>query len=177
MAAQYCASVTSVTLGLALAFEPGERGVMGFAPRPPGEPLITRALGARILFVGGLMVISTFLVFEWELARTGRIEAARTAAVNMRVMHELVYLFQSRHFTASALRVETLTGNPVAIRVSLALVVVQGLFTYAPPMQALFQTVALDVRAWALIAALGAATFLAVDLEKAVWRRFGVRRM
>jgi len=170
-------TVTSVTLGLALAFEPGERGVMGFAPRPPGEPLITRALGARILFVGGLMVISTFLVFEWELARTGRIEAARTAAVNMLVMHELVYLFQSRHFTASALRVETLTGNPVAIRVSLALVVVQGLFTYAPPMQALFQTVALDVRAWALIAALGAATFLAVDLEKAVWRRFGVRRM
>ena len=170
-------TVTAVTLGLALAFEPAEPGVMGFAPRPTGEPLITRALAIRILYVALLMVVTTFLVFGWELARTGRIEAARTAAVNMLVMHELVYLFQARHFTASALRTETLTGNPVAIRVSLALLVVQAAFTYAPPMQALFQTVALDARAWALIAALGAATFLAVDLEKAVWRRLGILRM
>ncbi len=170
-------TVTAVTLGLALAFEPAEPGVMRFAPRPTGEPLITRALAIRILYVALLMVVTTFLVFEWELARTGRIEAARTAAVNMLVMHELVYLFQARHFTASALRAETLTGNPVAIRVALALVVVQAVFTYAPPMQALFKTVALDAQAWLLIAALGAATFLAVDLEKAAWRRLGTLRM
>jgi hypothetical protein len=57
------------------------------------------------------------------------------------------------------------------------LVVVQAVFTYAPPMQALFQTVALDAQAWALIAGLGVATFLAVDLEKAAWRRLGILRM
>jgi magnesium-transporting ATPase (P-type) len=170
-------TVTAVTLGLALAFEPGEPRVMAFAPRPTDEPLITRALGIRILYVALLMMATTFLVFEWELSRTGSIETARTAAVNMLVMHELVYLFQARHFTASALRTETLTGNPVAIRVALALVVVQAVFTYAPPMQALFQTVALDAASWALIAGLGAATFLAVDLEKAVWRRIGILRM
>ena len=37
--------------------------------------------------------------------------------------------------------------------------------------------VALDAQAWLLIAALGAATFVAVDLEKAVWRRLGILRM
>jgi magnesium-transporting ATPase (P-type) len=170
-------TITAVTLGLALAFEPGERGVMELAPRSPREPLITRALAIRILYVAMLMIASTFFVFEWQLARTGSLEAARTAAVNMLVMQELVYLFQARHFTASALRTETLTGNPVAIRVALALVAVQAAFTYAPPLQSLFRTVSLDGTAWAMIAALGLATFLAVDVEKAVWRRFGVVRM
>ncbi|MCZ8103468.1 MAG: hypothetical protein O9972_36945 [Burkholderiales bacterium] len=44
-------------------------------------------------------------------------------------------------------------------------------------MMALFQPVALAAQPWVLIAARGAATFVAVDLEKAVWRRLGILRM
>ncbi|WP_090141173.1 HAD-IC family P-type ATPase [Limnohabitans sp. DM1] len=169
--------ITAVTLSLALAFEPGEEGVMRHGPRPPQEPLLTRPLVLRIVFVSLLMVVVTFFVFEWELARGSSLELARTGAVNMLVLSELFYLFHARHFTRSAFRLETLTGNPVAIGVGLLMVVIQLLFTYAPFMQAAFQTQSLDTTSWVLIGVLACAVFLLVELEKAVWRYLSVRRM
>ena len=169
--------ITAVTLSLALAFEPGERGVMLQAPRPTHEALLTRALLARIAFVTGLMVICTFYVFNWSLARGDSLEQARTAAVNMMVFSELCYLFQARHFTRSALRLETLTGNPVALWVSGLMVVLQLVFTYTGPMQLFFKTRGIDASTWALILLLGSAVFLLVEVEKALWRHVGVRRL
>ena len=169
--------VTAVTLSLALAFEPAEPGVMRRPPRRPSEPLITRVLAARILYVSLLMIAVTFAVFEWELARGSRIEVARTAAVNMLVFGELVYLFNVRHFTAHAFTRDIFTGNPVAFWVSVLLVGFQLLFTYAPPMQQVFHTAPLDGASWLLILALGLAKFLAVEAEKAVLRRLRVRSM
>jgi len=91
--------ITAVTLALALAFEPAEPGVMQRPPRSPKEPLITRVLAMRIAYVSFLMIAVTFAVFEWELMRGNSIEVARTAAVNMLVIGELVYLFNVRFFT------------------------------------------------------------------------------
>ena len=169
--------VTTVTLALALAFEPAERGVMQRPPRPPGEPLITRLLAGRIAYVTVLMMLATFAAFEWVLDRGGSLAAARTAAVNMLVIGELVYLFNVCYFTASAFSRGILTANPVALGMSLLLVALQLLFTYAPPLQQVFQTVALDAATWGVILALGAAKFLAVEAEKALLRRLGVRSL
>ena len=169
--------VTTITLALALAFEPGEAGVMRRPPRSPGEPLITRLLGGRIAYVTVLMMAATFAVFEWVLARGAGIDAARTAAVNMLVMGELVYLFNVRHFTATAFHRRILTGNPVALWMVGLLVGLQLVFTYTPPMQQIFHTVALDAATWGVIIALGAAKFLAVEAEKAVLRRLNIRSM
>lgn len=170
-------TVTAVTLALALAFEPGEHGVMTYPPRPPNEPLITRVLATRILFVSLLMIAVTFFIFEWELSRGSSLELARTSAVNMLVVSELVYLFNTRHFSANSFHSEILTGNMVALWVSLALIGFQLVFTYAAPLQALFQTVPLSMTSWAMIIGLGLAKFLVVEVEKAVWRRFRVTRM
>ena len=169
--------ITAVTLSLALAFEPGEKGVMERPPRAPAEPLITRVLGLRIAYVTLLMVAVTFFVFEWEMARGSSLEVARTAAVNMLVLGELVYLFNVRHFTASAFHWEIFSGNRVAVWMCALLIVFQLLLTYAPPMQAVFQTAALDAVSWAVILGLGLLKFLAVELEKAVLRRLNIRNM
>jgi magnesium-transporting ATPase (P-type) len=169
--------VTAVTLALALAFEPAESGVMRRPPGPPNEPLVTGVLGFRIVYVSLLMVAVTMAVFEWEVARGSGVAYARTAAVNMLVLGELVYLFNVRHFTASAFSRDILTGNPVALWMCGLLVLLQIAFTYAPPLQLLFQTAALDAHTWAVIAALGTAKFLAVEAEKAMLRRLRVTRM
>jgi magnesium-transporting ATPase (P-type) len=169
--------VTTVTLAIALAFEPPEPGVMRRPPRPPAEPLITRLLLLRVVYVSVLMMVMAFGVFEWELARGQSLEAARTAAVNTLVVGELVYLFNSRRFVAHSLARDTLTANPIAFWASVALVVMQLAFTYAPPLQFVFETVALDGAAGTLILVLGAVKFLAVELEKAVLRGLGVQRL
>ena len=169
--------VTAVTLALALAFEPAEPDVMQRPPRPPSEPLVTKVLALRIAYVSALMVAVTFAAFEWELARGSSLETARTAAVNMLVVGELLYLFTVRHFSASAFKRDILSGNPVAVWMSALLVVLQLAFTYAPPLQRLFQTTALDALSWLVILALGALLFLAVEAGKAVLRRLRVTSM
>ncbi|MCG3171109.1 MAG: putative cation-transporting ATPase F [Pseudomonadales bacterium] len=169
--------VTAVTLALALAFEPAEPGVMRRPPRPPGEALVTPRLLSRILYISLLMVAVTLVVYYVELARGNSIETARTAVVNMLVLGEIVYLFNVRHFTASALTRDTLYGNPVAFWASALLIVLQIAFTYAPFMQTLFHTTALDALSWALIAGLALAKFLAVEGEKWLLRRAGISDM
>ncbi len=170
-------TVTSVTLALSLAFEPAEPGVMQHPPRHPGESIITRALGSRILFVIALMVAATFWVFHWELSRGTALETARTAAVNTIVMCELFYLFNVRHFTRHAWRAETLSGNPAALLVAAILVALQLLFTYAPPLQKLFHTTALTLSSWTMILGMGGGLFVLVEAEKTLWRRCGVSRL
>mgnify|MGYP006189798825 FL=1 len=139
--------------------------------------MITRLLFARVVYVSLLMMGAAFWVYHWELARGSGLDVARTAVVNMLVFGELVYLFNARYFVASALSRDTLTGNPMALWASVILIVLQLLITYAPPMQALFGTAALDGPSWLLITALAAAVFLAVEVEKWALRRKGVQRM
>jgi magnesium-transporting ATPase (P-type) len=167
--------VTTVTLAIALAFEPTESAVMRRPPRPPNEPLITRRLLGRVAYVSVLMTATTFWVFTYELEGGQALEVARTAAVNMIVFGELFYLFNSRFFVASSLSRQTLYGNPAAVWVSLALVGLQLAFTYAPPLQRLFGTQPLEARTWLIIGLLALAMFLAVEAEKALFRWRGVR--
>jgi len=134
-------------------------------------------LAARIAYVSLLMIAVTFAVFEWELMRGSSIEVARTAAVNMLVVGELGYLFNVRYFTAHAFTRDILSGNPVALWVSVLLIVFQLLFTYAPPMQQLFHTAALDATSWLVILTLGSIKFLAVEAEKALLRRLHILSM
>jgi magnesium-transporting ATPase (P-type) len=169
--------VTTITLALALAFEPAEPGVMERPPRRPREALVTRLLAGRIAYVALLMMTATFTVFEWMLSRGGSLDAARTAAVNMLVIGELVYLFNTRHFTASACKPDILTGNPVALPMCALLITLQMLFTYTPQLQQLFHTEPLDVATWAVILGLGVAIFIAVEGEKAVLRHLRILHM
>jgi magnesium-transporting ATPase (P-type) len=169
--------VTTITLALALAFEPAESGVMRRPPRKPSEPLITPLLALRIAIVSMLMVAVTFAVFEWELARGNSIETARTAAVNMLVVGELVYLFNVRYFTGSAFTRHLFTGNKVASAMAVVLILLQLLFTYTPTMQHVFQTTSLDAASWLVIVMLGMGKFLAVEAEKWVLRRRGIRSL
>jgi magnesium-transporting ATPase (P-type) len=163
--------ITAVTMALALAFEPPEHGVMRRAPRLASEPLLTGALVQRIALMSVWMVIATFTVFDWTLARTESLETARTAAVNAMIVAEWFYLFNARHFTASALRWESLTGNPMVWWVSAALALAQAALVYAAPMQDIFGTRALDATAWGHIVLFGVGTFVVVEVEKA-WRRW-----
>lgn len=169
--------VTAVTLAMALAFEPAEANAMQRPPRKPTEPLITRGLGFRIAFVSLLMVLTTFAVFEWQLAKGSNLETARTAAVNMLVVAQLFYLFNARHFIAHAFNLETWTGNRIAILVSSILLGLQLLFTYTTPFQQVFHTHPLTANDWLVIFGLGVMVFVIVEIEKAIRRQFNIARM
>ncbi len=169
--------ITAVTLALALAFEPAERDVMQRPPRPRNEPLLSGFLLWRIALVTVIMVAGTFGMFVWQREHGASVELARTAAVNTIVMFELFYLFNARFLTGSSLSASALLGSRPALIAAGLVIIFQLLFTYAPPMQFLFHTVALDVVVWAEIVSVSATVFFFVEMEKAVVRRLSEKRL
>jgi len=169
--------ITAVTLSLALAFEPGEPGVMRRPPRDPAAAMLDRLLIWRIVFVSLILLGGILGLYLWELGRSGSLESARTVAVNTLVIGEITYLFNSRHLQASSLNAEGLFGNRVALQMMGLLLAAQLAFTHLAPMQRLFGTRAIDAPAWAAVLAFGVVLFLLVEAEKALMRRrAGVRR-
>lgn len=159
---------TAVALGLMLAFEPKEAGIMTRPPRDPGEPLLTRALVGRILLVSSLLVAGSWWLFEWEVGNGASLPEARTAALNLFVVVEAFYLFSCRSLTRSAWRIGVFTNRWLIVGVSVQ-AVAQLALTYLPAMNTVFQTAPLDVAVWLRIFGIAVLVSLVVSAEK--WLR------
>jgi magnesium-transporting ATPase (P-type) len=164
--------ITVVTLALALGFEPAEPDVMERPPRRVDEPILTRFLLWRVVFVSLLLLVAVFAAFVWQQSAGADIEVARTLAVNTLVVGQIFYLFNSRQLASSSLRLDSLLGSRPALIACGAVIVLQLAWTYAPPLQTLFGSAALEPRHWLAAVAAGASLFLIVEAEKAVLRRF-----
>ena len=165
--------ITAVTLALALAFEPPEHNVMQRPPRRSDEPLLSRFLVWRIVFVSLILVSGTFGIFVWLREQGAPIELARTVAVNTLVMFEVFYLFNSRFIYEPALSRKGLLGNRHALTAIAVLMVMQMGFTYLPTFQLLFGTTALDAQTWGVIVLVSSSVLFLVELEKWLVRVLG----
>jgi P-type Ca2+ transporter type 2C len=159
--------VTTVTLGLALAFEPGEPGVMRRKPRDPQSPILDSYLLWRVFFVSLLIGGFTYSVFECLKFMGFDLAYARTAAVNALVMGEAFYLLNCR-YTHQTLFQRGFFSNPKVFYSIGTLVLIQILFTYAPVMNQLFGTVGLKSEHWGYIIAGGFLVFVLVEIEKKI---------
>ena len=166
---------TAVALGLMLAFEPKEPGIMQRPPRDPRQPLLTGVLVERILLVSALLLAGAYGIFLWEQQRMTSLEAARTAAVNMFVVGELFYLFNCRSLEQSMFRIGVFSNRWIVWGV-LAMVGLQLLLTYAPVMNRLFHTAPIDGLAWVPILATGLAVYAVVGIEKWIRRQLTATR-
>ena len=164
--------VTAVTLGLALAFEPTEPGVMRQPPRDAREPVLSRFLTFRIVFVSLILVTGTFGLFLWERMNGASLILAQTVAVNTLVAFEVFYLLNTRRIHERLRRPDDFLGNRYALYAIAAVGALQVLFTYTPVLQNLFGTAALDAMAWVRILAVAFSVFLLVEAEKAMFQRF-----
>lgn len=161
---------TAVALGLMLAFEPKEAGIMRRPPRDPNRPLLTGALMIRILLVSALLVAGTWWLFEWELASGVGAAEARTAAVNLFVAVELVYLFSCRSLTHSMWRIGPLSNRWLLAGVTVQ-VLAQLAITYLPAMNQVFQTMPISAGAWLRIGALALIASAVVAFDKRLRRQ------
>lgn len=168
--------VTSSTLGLALAFEPAERGIMSRPPRAPGEPLLSGFFIWRILMVSVLMMAGAIGLFLWQLSEGSSIETARTLAVNAVVAAEMLYLINTRSLIAPVTTWEGLFGNPYVLLAIAACVPLQLLFTHAPVMQDIFGSTDLTWQEWGKVIGAGLLVFIIVELEKLVIRNTHLAR-
>ena len=168
---------TAVALGLMLAFEPKEAGIMTRPPRDPGQPLLTRALMGRILLVSSLLVAGSWWLFEWELAQGSSLAEARTAALNVFVVVEAFYLFSCRSLIHSAWRIGLFTNRWLIVGVAVQ-ALAQIAITYLPVMNTIFDTAPLQAEVWLRIFGIAVVVSLVVAAEKWLRARSGmVRRL
>jgi magnesium-transporting ATPase (P-type) len=168
--------VTSVALGLVLCFEPHELDVMTRPPRAVDRPILTGFGIWRVIFVGLALLAVTLWAFFWMKSQNASDQLARTVAVNMITIGQVFYLLNSRYLLDSSLSVKAHLGNkylPLGIG---AVIILQLLFTYAPPLQVLFDNEAIPSWVWPRLFAGGLVFFLVVEAEKMIIRSSGSLR-
>ena len=161
--------VTSVALGLVISFEPHEDDVMMRPPRAIDRPIVTGFGLWRILFVGAALLLYTLWIFSMMKEGGASTGMARTAAVNALTLGQVFYLINSRHLIDSSLMPHA-HGNPWVYWGIGAVIVLQLLFTYAPPFHAIFGNESLPLEVWPWLIGGAVVFFLVVELEKLVIR-------
>jgi magnesium-transporting ATPase (P-type) len=158
--------VTSVALGLVISFEPHELDVMSRRPRAVDRPILTGFGIWRVAFVGLALLAYTLCAFFWMKSHGASDQLARTVAVNAITIGQVFYLLNSRFLLDSSVSLKAHLGNkylPLGIG---AVVLLQILFTYATPLQRLFDTEAVPLWVWPWLVAAGFVFFLVVEAEK-----------
>jgi Ca2+-transporting ATPase len=154
--------ITAVLLGLGLAFELKEPGIMQRQPRAPGSPIISRGVLVRIAAAGVILLIGAFALFEWAQAIGGSVEEARTVAVNVFMSVQVFYLFACRSLRRS-LFAHNPFGNRMIVLGVAVVICLQLLFTYSPFMNIAFGTEPIAVREWAAIVLVGVVAMVLMD--------------
>lgn len=162
---------TAVTLSLALSFEPSDLDIMRRPPRAPDAGLLPRSAVVRIAYVSLLLGDATIGVFAWLTDAGVDMSTARSAAINALVMGQTFYLFAARFTTASCLRAELFTTNPVSWLCVGIMPVLQLMFLYTPFMQAAFSTSPIGLDGWLISLAVGVVVLAVVEVDKALRRR------
>jgi len=158
---------TAVLLGLALAFEPREPGIMSRPPRTPDSPILSGELVFRIVLVGLLLLIGSFGLFKWALYQGASEAEARTIAVNVFAVGQSFYLLNCRSLRFSMFQLG-LFSNPWIWGGIAAMAVAQLLFTYSPLMNQLFHTAPIGLMDWVRILGVGLIIYLVIGVEKKI---------
>ncbi len=165
---------TAVLLGLTLAFEPQEPGIMQRPPREANEPILGPVLLTRIVLVSVLLMAGAFGLFQLALRRGDELELARTLAVNLIVFGETTYLFNCRSL-ARPVRELGWFSNRWFWGGVVTMSALQVAFTHLPVFNRIFGTRPLDLGDWLLVLGGSLGVSLVVGAEKALRRRAQMR--
>jgi calcium-translocating P-type ATPase len=142
--------ICSLTMSIALAFEPVVPWLMQQPPRPPEQPLLTGGLIRRVLLVSLFNWAVIFGLFFWSEQRLGDLALSRTMAIQGLVLAHLVYLVSISRLRAALLALPRLGWRALATAPAVPLgivgtVVVQWIFSQTATMNRFFGTAPLNL--------------------------------
>ena len=163
--------VAEAALGLALAFEPSEPGVMRRPPRRRDEPLLSRFLVWRVFLVSVVFAGVSLGVFFAALEAGRDVASARTLVVNTLVVLQVFYLFNVRYLHVPSITLRGALGTRAVLWAIASIVAAQVGFTYLPFMNVWFDSRPISITDGLGIIAIGAAVMFLLELEKLALRR------
>lgn len=162
----YVNMVTAVTVSLALAFEPIERGTMERPPRKSTEPLLTPYYMFRIIFVS-LLIGGSILYLHPHWVEQYGLENVNTITLHALVFAQLFHMFNvrnERHFSLN----RDFFKNKAAFIVTVILIAVQLTVTYVPFFQVALGLEPISFGEWYYPVVIGLLVFVVVEIEKFV---------
>jgi Ca2+-transporting ATPase len=164
--------VTEGLQDVALAFEPGEPGILKRRPRPVREGIVSGPLWERTALAGAVQATGALSLFAWELAHSGSLTQAQTAALTTLVLFEAFHVGNSRSEQVSIFRLSPFS-NPFLIIATVAALAVHVAALHLPFTQYVLRIVPLDAGSWLRMIAVAATIVVAMELHK--WLRWPTR--
>lgn len=165
----YVNMVTAVTVALALAFEPIERGTMEKPPRKSTERLLSPYYMFRIVFVS-LLIGGTILMLHPRWVEQYGLENVSTITLHALVFAQLFHMFNVRNERHLSIN-KDFFKNKAAFIVSAILIVIQLMVTYVPFMQVALDLQPISLQEWFYPIMIGLGVFIIVEIEKLVTHR------
>jgi magnesium-transporting ATPase (P-type) len=160
--------VTNGIQVVALAFEPGEKGVLNRAPRPPREPIFNRLMVERTIVAACTMGGVTFGAFWWMLEHGWSTPSARNALLLLLVLFVNIHLGNCRSETRSALVLSPLR-SPVLLTGTIGAFLVHVVAMHLPGLRSVLATEPVGLQVWITLFGLALTVFVAMELHKLVW--------
>ncbi len=158
--------------GLALAVEPGDKGLMQRPPRHPKESIFAHGMAAHMIWVGLLMGFVAIFTEAWFIADTNA--HWQTMVFTVLCLSQLGHALAIRSETESLFSQGLLTNIYLAGTVVLTLGLQLALI-YVPFLNPIFKTQPLSAGELGIALALSCVVFIAVEIEKTV-KRYMMRR-
>ena len=151
--------------GVALAFEPKEKGVMERKPEDPKHPLLTRQMKVIILGFGiftGLILLGLFL---WLLRIELPLAEIRTIIFAALAIDTFFYAFSCRNLRKNLWQYNPFSNLYLIFAICFSLFMLL-IAIYLPPFQNLLKTVPLNLFDWLLLLGLGIINLILIEATK-----------
>ena len=164
--------VTNGLQDIALAFEPGEPGILKRKPRAPKEGILTGRLMERLGGVGVVLAVGTLGTFWWVYQQTADLDMARTAAMTQMVVFQFFHVLNCRSLDRSIFRIKFFSNKFLFVSLSAALLAHLAVL-HVGFLQTIFRTMPLNSDQWIFIIGVGLLVILGGELDKFInrWRK------
>jgi len=161
--------VTNGIQGIALAFEPGEEGILRRKPRRPSEPIFDRLMIERMIVAAVTMTVVGVAAFWWMIRAGWTADSARNALLLLMVLFENVHIGNCRSETRSSLAQSPLR-SPYLLAGAIGALLVHVLGMHVPFLQSVLRSEPVSLSTWIVMIGLSLTILVAVEIHKWSWK-------
>ncbi|WP_205745719.1 cation-translocating P-type ATPase [Egibacter rhizosphaerae] len=161
--------VTNGLQDVALAFEPGEKGVLDRPPRRPEEPVVSGLLWERTALTGIVMAAGALWLYLWAAGQDFTLEQQRAVALTTLVLAMAFHVYNARSERRSFFALSPLR-NPFLLAATAGALAIHALALQWEPTQFVLRVEPVDGGTWLRMVAVAALVVLVSELHKLLRR-------